>query len=246
MANFKPLKNYMFYCLDHMIREYGMKGPFLDVGSGAGDLSKHVAEKGWTGCSIDVSGKAIESTKHALAGYPCVAVSQKPLFQEQGKYNTVFLWDVLEHIQEDDEALRKIESLLLPGGYLIMALPSNPSEWRWDDEFYGHVRRYSKEMIHAKTINAGFSPVDVYDFTFPVFWVMRRLYTRLKKRPCISDDKQQNTMNSSSMSAWEVRGLSRWLNRDNIIWRVIYVVQFRFFRKMTNRGHEMFVVVQKI
>jgi len=53
------------------------------------------------------------------------------------------LFDVLEHIKNDQQVLRKLSSLLVKGGFLVMAVPSNPDEWSWDDDFYGHFRRYN-------------------------------------------------------------------------------------------------------
>ena len=68
---------------------------------------------------------------------------KQPLSEVTGSWNTIILWDVLEHIDDDAAALRTIERLLRPGGRLLIAVPSNPREWRGDDDFYGHFRRYT-------------------------------------------------------------------------------------------------------
>ena len=173
MANFIPLKNYMFYCLDQFIAEYDLTSPFLDVGCGIGDLSAYVALKGWHGRAIDFSEVAIKRAKLNLKLFPQVEVSGASLFNENNKFKTVFLWDVIEHMEDDEAALKKISSILFPGGYLLIAVPSNPREWRWDDDFYGHYRRYTEKEIGEKIIGAGLEPVVFWDFTYPIFWNRR-------------------------------------------------------------------------
>ncbi len=245
MANFIPLKNYMFFCLDRVIADYNLSAPFLDLGCGVGDLSKYLAEKGWQGTALDSSGVAIERTQKTLAGFPNVKVYKKPLFEESGFYRTILLWDVLEHISDDESVLRKISSLLLPGGYVLIAVPSNPKEWRWDDDFYGHFRRYTEEDLRKKIINAGLSPVSCFDFTFPIFWIMRRMYTKWKKPSIGKEDKNEKTGKSSTVNAWDIPFVSGFFNRPNFFWNLIYRIQFKFFKNMIKNGHEMFVLARK-
>ena len=159
MANFIPLKNYMFYCLEQMIRRYNLQAPFLDVGCGIGDLSCYLAAKSWHGKSIDFSELAIQKAQKNLRNFPLVTVAKKSLFDETEKFNTILMWDILEHLEQDEIALAKISSLLLEKGYLLLAIPSNPDEWRWDDDFYGHYRRYTVQDISEKLIKAGLKPI---------------------------------------------------------------------------------------
>jgi SAM-dependent methyltransferase len=187
MANFAPLKQYMLYCLDRFVERYDLHGPFLEIGCGRGDVSAHLAGKGWTGTAIDFSDSAIAEAATALAPFPNVVVKQQDLGEVTGEYPCIILWDVLEHIADDLDALRAIGKRLVPGGQLLVAVPSNPREWRWDDDFYGHFRRYTVAELTRKLIDAGLEPQVFWDFTYPVFWAMRRTYTRLKPAPPISD-----------------------------------------------------------
>ena len=76
MANFRPLKQHMFLCLDRFIAEYGLRGPFLEIGCGKGDVSAHLAERhGMSGVAIDFSDAAIgagaRATGAAIRRSPC-------------------------------------------------------------------------------------------------------------------------------------------------------------------------------
>ena len=246
MANFIPLKNYMFYCLDRFIERYNLTGPFLDVGCGVGDLSLYMARRGWAGKATDISDVAISQARISLRPFPQIDVSSESLFDEAGEFKTIFLWDVIEHIENDEAALSKAASLLTPDGYLLIAVPSNPKEWRWDDDFYGHFRRYTKGSITKKLFDAGLEPVAFWDFTYPVFWIMRRAYTRFKG-PQVNSETTKNakTILSSTVNSWDISVLSRFLNRGNFLWRLLYPALF-LFRNKLEQGHEMFVLAKKI
>lgn len=246
MANFPPLKNYILYCLDRLIDEYGLSSPFLDVGCGIADISRHLALKGWHGKAIDFSDIAIEKAKKNLAPFKFIELEKKPLFQETGIFKTIFLMDVLEHIKDDNTALDKIYSLLFADGHLVLTIPSNPKEWRWDDEFYGHYRRYTLKEVKRKLIDARFEPILFWDFTYPIFWVMRRLYTGLKSPFVkIEKDKLVSSTTSSSINAWDIPLCSIFLSYRFILWNFIYKIQFIYFKDKVENGHEMIVLAKK-
>lgn len=246
MVNFIPLRNYMFYCLDKIIARYNLVPPFLDVGCGTGDLSSYVASKGWYGKAIDFSDIAVEKAKHNLALFPQVEIEKKSLLDEDGHFKTIFLWDVLEHIEDDDIALKKLSSLLLPNGHLLISIPSNPNEWRWDDDFYGHYRRYTTKEIRAKLVKIGLKPLVLWDATFPVFWAMRRVYTKLKSSPRnTGSDKNSKTKASSVVNAWDIPIISHFLDKHFPLWQLLYKMQFSYFRNKLRNGHSMFILARK-
>lgn len=245
MANFVPLKNYMLYCLDRIIGQHGLVGPFLEIGCGRGDVSAHLARKGWHGLAIDFSPAAIAQARATLAPFPEVAVCQQALSDLEGSWKTILLWDVLEHIEDDVGALRTIARLLGPGGHLLIAVPSNPREWRWDDDFYGHYRRYTVATLTGRLEGAGLATEAFWDFTYPAFWALRRVYTRLKRAPPMSDDKDASTRASATRNAWDLPLVSRWLDRTGVLWRPLYWLQFRLFRDATAKGHEFFALARK-
>ena len=250
MANFLPLKQHMFYCLDRFIEQYGLHGPFLEVGCGRGDVSAYLARKGWQGVAIDFSEAAVGEARTRLEAFPQIIVRQQALEDIVGAFDCIVMWDVLEHIEDDCGALRHIERLMLPGGQLLLAVPSNPREWRWDDDFYGHFRRYTVEELTAKLTEAGLPPQVFWDFTFPLFWLMRRMYTRIKSPPPEALDhalarKQSLTESSATRNAWELPLVSGLLDRTAFLWHPIHRLQFRFFRNATGRGHEVFVLARK-
>ena len=245
MANFLPLKHYMFFCLDRFVEQYGLHGPFLEIGCGRGDVSAHLAAMGWSGLAIDFSDSAIAAATANLRQFPDVVVTRQPLSEVTGQYACIIMWDVLEHIEDDREALRAVARLLPPGGHVLLAVPSNPREWRWDDDFYGHFRRYTVAEMEEKLAQAGLQSLAFWDFTYPVFWALRRLYTRMKAPPGSRDDKVSATKASATENAWDLPVVSGLLDRTAILWRPLHRVQFRLFRNATTRGHEFFALARR-
>jgi SAM-dependent methyltransferase len=245
VANFLPLKHHMFYCLDRFIERYGLHGPFLEVGCGRGDVSAYLAAKGWQGTAIDFSEAAVAQASVNLVPFPHVTVRQKALADVAGAFDCIIMWDVLEHMEDDRGALRMVERLLRPGGQLLLAVPSNPREWRWDDEFYGHFRRYTVADMTERLAQAGLAPSAFWDFTFPWFWLMRRMYTRLKSGEAATADKEASTRASATVNAWDAGLLSNLLDRSAILWYPLHRLQFRMLLNATARGHEFFVLARK-
>ena len=113
MANFTPLKLHMFYCLDRIIKTHNLTDPFLDAGCGIGDLSCFLAKKGWRGHAFDNSEVAIKNAKFRLTKYPDVTTSLNNISNISEEYQTIFLWDVLEHIDDDINTLKFLSSHLV-------------------------------------------------------------------------------------------------------------------------------------
>jgi len=235
----------MLYCLDAFIEQHALHGPFLEVGCGKGDVSAHLAAKGWRGLAVDFSAPAVALARATLAQYPDVTVRQEGLESLTGRYACILMWDVLEHIDDDRAALRAVSRLLEPGGHLLLAVPSNPREWRWDDDFYGHYRRYTVEELTAKLAGAGLQAITFWDFTYPLFWALRRIYTRIKAPPAPAGDRDAATRASATVNAWDLPLVSRVLDRSVALWRPVQIVQFRFFRNATAKGHEFFALARR-
>ncbi len=77
----------------------------------------------------------------------------------RGPFDTVLFLNVLEHIEDDAQALRHAYLLLRPGGYLLLYVPAGPGLFGTLDTALGHYRRYTRESLLARVTGAGFDPV---------------------------------------------------------------------------------------
>lgn len=133
-----------------------MKGSFLEVGCGDGEFTELFSGLLHSGTAIDMSPIAARITSERVKGKNAIKVLQTDLvdYSSEEQYALVIAFDVLEHIPDDASAIAKISTLLKPGGHFLFSAPVKMSEWRWDDDYYGHVRRYEQAQID-RLLNTG-------------------------------------------------------------------------------------------
>lgn len=70
-------------------------------------------------------------------------------------FDAIVLLNVLEHIEDDTEALRRIACLLKPGGVAIIEVPAGPHLYDVYDQALMHFRRYAMPNLVGKIETAG-------------------------------------------------------------------------------------------
>ena len=83
-------------------------------------------------------------------------------------FDAVILGEVLEHVEEDGEALSEAARVLRPKGVLAVSVPRNPSWFSRSDEWAGHVRRYTREQLLGRVERSGFRVASCKAWGFPV------------------------------------------------------------------------------
>jgi SAM-dependent methyltransferase len=72
------------------------------------------------------------------------------------KYDLIFSSNVLEHIQNDEDALTQLTALLKPNGLLINYVPAFPILFSQLDVAVGHFRRYTQKELKLKLSATGY------------------------------------------------------------------------------------------
>jgi 2-polyprenyl-3-methyl-5-hydroxy-6-metoxy-1,4-benzoquinol methylase len=94
----------------------------------------------------------------------------------QERWDTAFLLDVLEHLPQEEEALRQIHRALKPGGILFITTPAFNSFWSWVDDANGHQRRYRLHDYRRLAAACGYQLLEARYFMFflsPLYLVSR-------------------------------------------------------------------------
>ncbi|MCX6535715.1 MAG: class I SAM-dependent methyltransferase [Actinobacteria bacterium] len=124
----------------------------LEFGAGTGSLAEIWRSRYNTSpiCfEIDPSLAAMLRSK----GFDCI----DSLDSVEQKVDFVYTSNVLEHIENDLEALLSIKKSIKPGGRLAIYVPALPMLFSDLDRKVGHFRRYKKKELINKVQAAGFT-----------------------------------------------------------------------------------------
>ena len=83
------------------------------------------------------------------------------------KYQTLFLFDVLEHVSEPDTFLDACSYLLQPYGHIILNVPASQRLYSAYDKAAGHLRRYSIDDLRIAVSKVGLQDVSHTYWGFP-------------------------------------------------------------------------------
>ncbi|MBX9669804.1 MAG: class I SAM-dependent methyltransferase [Candidatus Obscuribacterales bacterium] len=145
------------------------KASFLEIGAGTGNVLGHLWDEGFT----DLSGWEIVEDGIAICQkrYPNIKFSntnfltQKRLDQ---KFDSVGMFDCLEHFSDDQLPLMRVRQLLKPGGKIVLTVPAHMFLWTVMDEIFGHYRRYNKSELTRSLEEAGFTDIKSVYFMAPL------------------------------------------------------------------------------
>ena len=88
-------------------------------------------------------------------------------------FDLIGLFDVVEHIDDDEDFLRRTGALLAPGGRLVVTVPAYRRLWSAVDERALHCRRYEHEELRMRLAGAGFVVEYLTPFLTTLYPLMR-------------------------------------------------------------------------
>ena len=130
---------------------------FLEIGCGTGYVLSGIADA-YPGAQLHGSEIFTAGLAFAAARQPSIDFMQMdgrhiPFIDE---FDSIGAFDVVEHIEEDEQVLGQVHGALKPGGVVLLTVPQHAWLWSPVDEYARHIRRYSAKDIHAKVEGAGF------------------------------------------------------------------------------------------
>ncbi|MCM1287575.1 MAG: class I SAM-dependent methyltransferase [Clostridium sp.] len=97
---------------------------------------------------------------------------------ENDFFDNILALDLLEHIEDDKEAVKALYSMLKPKGNLLITVPAFKTLWGYNDVVVKHYRRYVKKELIDMCHKAGFKikMCSYYNFWFFIpIWIVRKL-----------------------------------------------------------------------
>jgi SAM-dependent methyltransferase len=127
----------------------------LDFGAGIGTLANIF--RGLHGISPDCFEVDENHCKFLLSrGFKVIKSRDQINFE----YDAIYTSNVLEHIEDDVDALRWINKILKHGGTLSIYVPAHNCIYSKFDEIAGHYRRYNYKLLGERLQLAGFRIVE--------------------------------------------------------------------------------------
>jgi SAM-dependent methyltransferase len=146
----------------------------LDAGCGGGSLMLKMASLGYAVNGVEASpgfvdkvGKKIEKSGFGER-VSIIQGSVTDIPYPDGRFDALVSGEVLEHVSEDDRAVREFYRVLRKGGYCIISVPAHPGLWDFTDDWAGHVRRYERGQLVDLVQRNGFKVLTVLSWGFPL------------------------------------------------------------------------------
>jgi SAM-dependent methyltransferase len=105
------------------LQRYGKGKKLLEVGCGAGDFLYSANRAGWDVRAVEYSDALAQSLRSEL-NFDVRAGDLAPGLWENGSFDAVILWSVLEHLRNPLEALSTASAYLKAGGAVFIQIPT--------------------------------------------------------------------------------------------------------------------------
>ncbi|HJL05694.1 MAG TPA: class I SAM-dependent methyltransferase [Polyangiaceae bacterium LLY-WYZ-15_(1-7)] len=209
----------------------------IELGCGTGNVATHLNRHGYVVDYGDVHREGLEAAARRVAAHLGAARHRRyvrlditrqfpPAPDLDGDrradgYDAVLLFDVLEHLPDDQATLRHVRRHLRPGAHVVFTVPAFQMLWSpWDDT-QKHKRRYTLESARALAEESGFALERLTYFFFPLFFaaggvkLLRELRSKVLGRPApvafdeLLEAKTNPALNAAALRLLELE--ARWL-----------------------------------
>jgi SAM-dependent methyltransferase len=177
----------------------------LEIGCGLGNITQYLVHDAEYVLGVDIKPEAIDFTRSRLPFASNLHTECVDIFEEMPSkfvgFDTIVFSNVLEHIADDQRAMRICHEILRTNhGHLLLLVPAHKFLFGTLDKESGHLRRYRKKDIVKLAIEANFSIVDLYLFNAlgALGWYLN--YCLMKRKNTNEDEE-----------SLQVRLFDRWL-----------------------------------
>ena len=170
-----------------LVKAFFPGGAVFDVGGGNGHVAIALQRAGIETVLIEPGAQGSRNAKARGLNVVIQSTLEDCEFRDQ-TIPAFGLFDVLEHIENDSDFLKRLYGQLLPKGYLYVTVPAHNFLWSIDDDYAQHYRRYTVRTLTNNLESAGFK-VRYCSYFFcvlmPAVFVLRSIPSRFRIRRSI-------------------------------------------------------------
>jgi SAM-dependent methyltransferase len=194
----------------------------LNAGAGQGSFTQLLEHEGYDVTSMDLSPPAVALLRERVHG-PVVAGDVANMPFEDSAFDAVILGEVLEHIVQDDQALRETSRVLKPGGVVAISVPADSLPFGPAAEWAGHVRHYSEQELRSLCVEAGLEIEAFTAWGFPACsFYHRHLYEpRLRRHGATRASQSPRLFSTVLSGVLQVDRLFVGVRRGAVGWLVL-------------------------
>ena len=144
----------------------------LDIGCGAGQLTRELVERGAVVTGIDVSPAMVEIARNRLGGLATFTIGalSEPLPFESGSFDVVVASLVMHYIEEWTPVLKEILRVLTPDGSLALSTHHPTMDWR----VHSRADYFAKKQSTETWVKGG-RPFEVTTWRRPLSEISREI-----------------------------------------------------------------------
>ncbi len=166
----------------HWLRKQGCLRPeqlLVDCGAGTGFFAKE-ASQFCNVIAVDDFEESLAIARRQLGENSVRKGSCTSLPFENAVADAVTALDVIEHVEQDGNAVKEMARILKPGGTMVITVPAFQALWSDWDVVLHHFRRYRRSNLLPLIHDAGLEIVHcnyVNVLVFPAVYAVRKLRT---------------------------------------------------------------------
>ena len=151
----------------HSCDTQNSKLDFIDIGGGNGFVSERLEADGHNVVLLEPGpeGALNARTQRGLSHVICATLQDAKI--KPRSFDAAGAFDVIEHIEDDDDFVSNIASIIKPKGIFVATLPAHQWLWSQKDIDAGHFRRYN-ESSFLSLVAPFFEPMQISYFFGPL------------------------------------------------------------------------------
>jgi len=173
----------------------GPPGTALDIGAAGGGNTRVLRQHRWSPIAVEYGADGAKAARDRAL--PTVRGDGRRLPVKSGAVDLVVAFDVLEHIDEDEQVVSEMRRVLRPGGSALITVPCDMKLWSAHDEAVGHVRRYTRDTLRSVMEGGGLRIEQLWSWNV----LLRPAAAYSRKRSTTSDLRKMHPLVNGALSA---------------------------------------------